>query len=159
MWRSSGRGCTVMPFAPASSANVAARSTLGMPSSRVLRSSATLLTLTESAVVPRWASEPVARSGFMPSNLQALQVDHDLARAQHARPELLLDQRAQRQLQRSQAGAAGVLQRRQAAVFERGLQARQYRAAELGVGRGRDAGVGQQRVARIGMHRLLGLRE
>ena len=50
MWRSSGRGCTVMPSAPASSASVAARSTLGMPKWRVLRNKATLLTLTDKAV-------------------------------------------------------------------------------------------------------------
>ena len=68
MWRSSGRGCTVMPSAPASRHSVAARRTLGMPRCRVLRSSATLLTLTDSAVARlarrRWA---VAISGFMRS--------------------------------------------------------------------------------------------
>ena len=65
MWRSSGRGWTVMPCAPASSAMVAARVTLGMPSVRVLRSSATLLRLTDSAVVPRCGSRPVVSRGFI----------------------------------------------------------------------------------------------
>ncbi len=38
MWRSSGRGCTVMPSAPACRHSVAAFTTLGMPRWRVLRS-------------------------------------------------------------------------------------------------------------------------
>ncbi len=50
-WRPSGRGCTVTPSAPASSASTAACSTLGMPIVRELRNKATLLRLTLSAVI------------------------------------------------------------------------------------------------------------
>ena len=50
IWRSSGRGWTVMPWAPACRHNWAARSTLGIPKWRVLRTSATLLTFTDRAV-------------------------------------------------------------------------------------------------------------
>src|SRR5712691_330442 len=49
--RPSGRGCTVTPCAPASSTRCAARSTLGIPIVRVLRSSATLLRLALSSVI------------------------------------------------------------------------------------------------------------
>ena len=72
MWRSSGRGCTVTPCAPASSTSVAARVTLGTPRWRVLRSSATLFRFTDSAV--RWARGDCsgATSGFMACPVRAL---------------------------------------------------------------------------------------
>src|SRR5579862_3759635 len=50
MWRWSGRGWTVMPWAPALSAISAMRTTLGMVPTRELRRVATLLTLTLSFV-------------------------------------------------------------------------------------------------------------
>ena len=46
MWRSSGRGCTVMPCTGLQ-AGWAARVTLGMPGGACLRTRATLLTLTD----------------------------------------------------------------------------------------------------------------
>src|SRR4051812_38151540 len=58
MCRWSGRGCTVMPCAPASRQIRDAWMTDGMPSSRVFRSVATLLTLTLSFAIDwdyRWA--------------------------------------------------------------------------------------------------------
>src|SRR5262245_37110277 len=51
MWRWSGRGWTVMPWAPASRASRAAPTTLGMLLLRVFRSVATLLTLTLRRVI------------------------------------------------------------------------------------------------------------
>src|SRR5688572_22329762 len=51
MWRWSGRGCTVMPCAPAATHNSAARNTLGIPTVREFRSRAILLTLTLSRVI------------------------------------------------------------------------------------------------------------
>ena len=66
MWRSSGRGCTVMPCAPASRAIArSARRRSGIASGRVLRSSATLLTLTDSAVPLPRGSRPVVTRGFI----------------------------------------------------------------------------------------------
>src|SRR6516164_3769495 len=61
MWRWSGRGWTVMPWAPASRHSRAALTTLGRPWVRVLRRVATLLTLTLSRVIassPRVAFPP-----------------------------------------------------------------------------------------------------
>jgi hypothetical protein len=57
-----GPGCTVMPCAPACRHSSAARVTLGMPRWRVLRTSATLLTLTDSAV-RGWGEEVIAIAG------------------------------------------------------------------------------------------------
>src|SRR5690606_33144921 len=51
MWRASGRGCTVMPWAPASRQARAARTTSGALPPRELRSTATLLTLTLRTVI------------------------------------------------------------------------------------------------------------
>ena len=50
MWRSSARGWTVIPGAPAATATRAASTTLGTAPPRELRSVATLLTLTLSLV-------------------------------------------------------------------------------------------------------------
>src|SRR5215467_1023293 len=50
-WRPSGRGCTVMPCAPAPSAMRAAWTTSGIPTVRVLRRRATLLRLALSEVI------------------------------------------------------------------------------------------------------------
>src|SRR5690242_20575774 len=55
MWRWSGRGCTVMPCAPAASAMRAKRDRSGMPLLRVFRSVAILLTFTDSLVMGRSA--------------------------------------------------------------------------------------------------------
>src|SRR5690349_22639127 len=51
MWRASGRGWTVMPWAPASRQARAARTTSGASPPRELRSTATLLTLTLSTAI------------------------------------------------------------------------------------------------------------
>src|SRR5580765_983346 len=127
-----------MPCAPASSASVAARSTLGIPSSRVLRSSATLLTLTDSAVL-RCAGMPVVRSGFMEPDFavcatlfsERLHVAHHLARAQGRVAELMLDPCAQRRSQLGQRGSTRLLQGREAAVLQGGLYADQRCAVDL----------------------------
>src|SRR5688572_21421022 len=52
-WRWSGRGCTVMPCAPAASTARAAATGEGRAPPRELRSTAILLTLTESFVIAR----------------------------------------------------------------------------------------------------------
>ena len=62
MWRASGRGCTVMPCAPASRHARAARTTSGAWPPRELRSTAILLTLTLSVVIAAGAA-PAARAG------------------------------------------------------------------------------------------------
>src|SRR5690606_31835855 len=84
MWRPSGRGCTVMPCAPASMQMRAQRVTLGMPIVRVLRSSATLLRLTLSRVM----EGPLERVSKL------LQLDQQLARVERALIEVLPDQPA-----------------------------------------------------------------
>src|SRR5207342_2140530 len=53
MWRASGRGCTVMPCAPASRQARAARTTSGSLPPRELRRTAILLTLTLRTVIAR----------------------------------------------------------------------------------------------------------
>src|SRR6478672_8804839 len=53
-WRASGRGCTVMPCAPASRQVRAARTMSGAWPPRELRSTAILLTLTLSTVIADW---------------------------------------------------------------------------------------------------------
>src|SRR6476661_8730698 len=114
MWRSSGRGWIVMPSAPASNAKVAAPTRFGMSSARLLRSSATLLTLTERAVRPRWDSSPLVTRGFIVSAaewneergrsddrsaLEVLRLDHHLARAQGRRAQMIVKLGAQDALQ------------------------------------------------------------
>src|SRR6187402_454212 len=51
MWRSSARGCTVIPGAPASRHVTTAAVTLGTRPPREFRSVATLLTLTERLII------------------------------------------------------------------------------------------------------------
>src|ERR1041384_4549212 len=63
MWRASGRGCTVIPWAPASIAIRAHPVTLGIPSARELRSSAILLRFTLSRVM---AGSPLYDIGIAP---------------------------------------------------------------------------------------------
>ena len=66
MWRSSGRGWTVMPCAPASSASARqVDDARDRPAARWLRSSAILLTLTESAVPSARGSRPLLTRGFI----------------------------------------------------------------------------------------------
>src|SRR5882672_3603284 len=88
-WRPSGRGCTVMPSAPASSAIRARCSTLGMPIVRVLRRSATLLRLTLSEVMVR-------KIGQQRSKLT--QIVQDAARVQRLAVEMVANQMAQNEL-------------------------------------------------------------
>src|ERR1700687_2098946 len=54
MWRSSGRGCTVSPSAPASCASRAKSPMSGTPVRRELRNSAILLRFTESRDMPHY---------------------------------------------------------------------------------------------------------
>src|ERR1035441_7092110 len=92
MCRPSGRGWTVMPCAPASSAAFASSTTLGIDKGRWLRSKAILLTLTDSAVVRRRASRPVVIRGFIvsASGRERLCVEHDLPRAQGVGAEMIV---------------------------------------------------------------------
>src|SRR3970282_86371 len=68
MWRASGRGCTVIPWAPASRQVRAACTTSGKLPPRELRNTAILLTLTLRTVmesagiarIPAWANERCA---------------------------------------------------------------------------------------------------
>src|SRR5512147_3180800 len=75
----SGRGWTVMPSAPASSAMTANFFTLGMPRLRVLRTRAILFRLTESAVTAS----------------QFLQVAQDATRVQRAAFEMVANDQSQ----------------------------------------------------------------
>src|SRR5882672_1692849 len=88
-WRPSGRGCTVMPSAPASSAISARCSTFGMPMVRVLRRSATLLRLTLSEVMVR-------KTRHRRSKLA--QIVQDAARVQGLAVEMVANQMAQNEL-------------------------------------------------------------
>src|SRR5580765_4023276 len=70
MCRSSGRGCSVIPCAPAPTQRRAHERTLGMPIARVLRSVATLLRLTESLVISNLELDlrrPAARARELPA--------------------------------------------------------------------------------------------
>src|SRR5690606_2326225 len=62
-WRPSGRGCRVIPAAPASRQVLAARTRSGSPPPRELRSSATLLRLTLSRVMATADGTEGAASG------------------------------------------------------------------------------------------------
>src|SRR5438105_6960681 len=83
--RPSGRGWTVIPWAPASSATRAAWTTLGMPRVRVLRSKATLLRLALKRVMRVAAS-------------QREQIPEDLAAFQRLVIEAMIDERAHQRL-------------------------------------------------------------
>src|SRR5688572_30592878 len=76
-----------MPCAPASSAVRAARTTLGMPSSRVLRSVAILFRFTLSFVT----RPPSPR-------LELLEIAQQLSRVQHLIAEMMVDERAHERL-------------------------------------------------------------
>src|SRR6267378_4191906 len=84
-WRPSGRGWTVIPWAPALSAMRAAWTTLGMPMLRVLRSSATLLRFTLKRVIRTNTS-------------QCEQIPEDLAALQRLVIEPMTDERAHQRL-------------------------------------------------------------
>src|SRR5438128_1302736 len=97
----------VMPSAPAPSARAAARTTLGMSSARLLRSRATLLMLTESAVLPddkrdaerEWRFIGVLLDRLARSALQILGLDHHLAGAQNRRAQMIVKLGPQQALQ------------------------------------------------------------
>ena len=57
IWRWSGRGCTVMPSAPAAMHMRACAVTLGLVVSREFRISAILLRLTLSAIMGLWCAQ------------------------------------------------------------------------------------------------------
>src|SRR5262245_43356529 len=90
MWRWSGRGWTVTPWAPASRTRRAARATLGMPLVRVFRRVATLLTLTLSRVIagtPSVAGSLSFRSGGRVCSAECRQDDCGRLHAQDAWPQ------------------------------------------------------------------------
>src|SRR5512145_213923 len=86
-WRPSGRGCTVIPSAPASSASTAAWVTLGIPIDRVLRTRATLFRFTLRAVM----AGPSSRLEFP-------QVLQDAPRVQRLAAEMVANHPAQQTL-------------------------------------------------------------
>ncbi len=144
-----------MPCAPASSAIRARPTTLGIASGRWLRSSAILLTLTESAVavaapVLAGGDEGIHRFGA------ALRFDHDLARAQLRSAEMIVKLRAQQRPQRGERAGGDPLQRRQvgrpSAASSAASVAPLTVAVVLVVGLD-DAGVGEDEVAPLGAHR------
>ena len=143
IWRSSGRGCTVMPLAPACRHKVAARVTLGMPRWRVLRTSATLLRLTESDVV--FIGHRDCRSIII---CRVRRVVH---------PAMVIQQRAQLGFEfghHFRAGAQGGGERR--TVGQRLLQRDPLRAAQAGPIRRiglPQAAFGHQAVALLGVER------
>src|ERR1700704_4369204 len=83
--RPSGRGWTVIPWAPAPSARRAAWTTLGMPRVRVLRSNAILLRLALKSVMRMAASERE-------------QIPEDLAAFERLVVEAVIDERAHQRL-------------------------------------------------------------
>ena len=144
-----------MPCAPASRAIARqADDARDRRARRWLRSSATLLTLTDSAVVPRRRSWPVVTRGFIGS--QRLRFDHDLARAQLRSAEMIVKLRAQQRPQLGQRAGGDPLQRRQvgarAPPRARRASRRSTVAVVLVVGLD-DAGVGEHEVAPLGAHR------
>src|SRR5262249_12116745 len=90
-WRPSGRGCTVMPCAPAASAMRAAWTTSGIPTVRVLRRSATLLRLALSEVITRPSQGQQVPED--PAALQRLVLPATVEQHAHQRLGLLLGER------------------------------------------------------------------
>src|SRR5574340_481553 len=107
MCRPSGRGCTVMPCAPASRTMAAARITLGMPSVRELRSKATLLRLTLSLVMRQGATE----RSWLPGRSQLLEIAQQRPCVQNLIAEVMIDQHAHQGLALLLRGGAGVVVR------------------------------------------------
>src|SRR5687768_11058177 len=120
--RRSGRGCTVIPWAPASRQIRAARTRSGIPLVRVLRRVATLLTLTESRVMSGAATPFPARRGS----------EHDLRGGHDVDP--LGSEHVALVLQDSEDDGAGVERHDERPALHRGLDQHLQPGAHRGGG-------------------------